>query len=68
MVDQKGISAEFLPKVSAEIWQKVFLHLFGLSVHLQKHFILAECQSFGRNCSFLQVESCFEGSMVLHLS
>ena len=68
MVDQKGISAEFLPKVSAEIWQKVFLHLFGLSVLLQKHFLSAECQSFCRNCSFLQLESCFEGSMVLHLS
>ena len=68
MVDQKGISAEFLPKVSAEIRQKVFLHLFGLSVLLQKHFLSAECQSFCRNCSFLQLESCFEGSMVLHLS
>ena len=68
VVDQKGISAEFLPKVSAEIRQKVFLHLFGLSVLLQKHFLSAECQSFCRNCSFLQLESCFEGSMVLHLS
>ena len=63
-----GLSAEFLPKVSAEIRQKVFLHLFGLSVLLQKHFLSAECQSFCRNCSFLQLESCFEGSMVLHLS
>ena len=68
VVDQKGLSAEFLPKVSAEIRQKVFLHLFGLSVLLQKHFLSAECQSFCRNCSFLQLESCFEGSMVLHLS
>ena len=68
VVNQKGLSAEFLPKGSAEIRQKVFLHLFGLSVLLQKHFLLAECESFCRNCFFLQAESCFESSMVLHLS
>ena len=64
VVDQKGISAEFLPKVSAEIRQKVFLHLFGLSVLLQKHFLLAECQSFCRNCFFLQANS-FLGYFIL---
>ena len=68
MVDQKGLSAEFLPKVSAEIRQKVFLHLFGLSVVLQKHYLSAECPSFCRNCFFLHARSCFESSIVLHLS
>ena len=56
VVDQKGLSAEFLQKVSAKIRQKVFLHLFVLSVLLQKHYISAERPSFCRNLSFCRVE------------
>ena len=56
VVDQKGLSAEFLQKVSAEIRQKVFLHLFVLSVLLQKHYISAERPSFCRNLSFCRVK------------
>ena len=44
-------------KDSAEIRQKVFLYLFGLSVLLQKHFLSAECQSFCRNCSFCSLRA-----------
>ena len=65
MVDQKGLSAEFLPKVSAEIWQKVFLPLFGLSVILQKRSLSAERPAFCRNGFFLQANSSLEISMVL---
>ena len=49
VVDQKGLSAEFLPKVSAEIWHKVLLCLFVLSVLLHKHYISAERPPFCRN-------------------
>ena len=66
MVTQKGLSAEFLQKVSAEIRQKLFLRLFGLSVILQKCCLLAERPSFCRNCLFLQANSSLLSSRVLH--
>ena len=66
VVDQKGLSAEFLQKVSAEIRQKVFLPLLGLSVILQKRSLLAERPSFCRNGFFLQANSSLDSSMVLH--
>ena len=54
MVNRKGLSAAFLPKISAEIRQKDFLIRNVLSVFLQKEAVSAERGSFGRNSLFLQ--------------
>ena len=54
VVKRKGLSAAFLPKISAEIRQKDFLIRNVLSVFLQKEAISAERCSFGRNNLFLQ--------------
>ena len=54
VVGRKGISVDFLPKLSAEIRQKVFLCLSGLSVFLQKGSLSAERISFGRKAHFRQ--------------
>ena len=49
MVNRKGLSAAFLPKCSAEIWQKDNLIRNALSVFLQKEAVSAERGLFGRN-------------------
>ena len=54
VVNRKGLSAAFLPKISAEIRQKDFLIRNVLSVFLQKEAVSAERCSFGRNNLFLQ--------------
>ena len=53
MVGRKGILVDFLPKLLAEIRQKVFLCLSGLSVFLQKGSLSAERLSFGRKAPLL---------------
>ena len=50
--DRKDISVAFRPKISAEIRQKHFLFLFGLSAFLQKQPVSAERLHFGRNGLF----------------
>ena len=54
VVKRKGLSAAFLPKISAEIRQKDFLIRNALSAFLQKEAVSAERGSFCRNSLFLQ--------------
>ena len=49
VVNQKGLSVLFLPKISAEI-------VSAFSAFLQKDSLLAERLYFGRNLLFLQVQ------------
>ena len=57
MGDCNGDLGGLLPKIVAEIQQKMFGFLFGLSMFLQKYLLLAEIASFSQNSLFWQESS-----------